>query len=93
MLASKRDVRYTFHTDDLEAVYALESGRRGGGGGNMYVYRQVEKGGDGKWAKQAILKIDDGRGGALVGVGGVHQDGAKLILALTERQLVIVRTW
>ncbi|KAE9400416.1 hypothetical protein BT96DRAFT_644961 [Gymnopus androsaceus JB14] len=89
VLASKQDVRFTHHNENL--VFALESGLRNRGG-NMYVYRRV--GPAEAWAKQAILKVDDGVGGALLGVGAVRvEDGRDVILALTEKQLVIVRTW
>ncbi|KIK69551.1 hypothetical protein GYMLUDRAFT_151982 [Collybiopsis luxurians FD-317 M1] len=88
VLASKQDVRFTHHNENL--VFALESGARNRGG-NMYVYRRAEL--SEAWAKQAILKVGDGAGGALLGVGAICIEGKDIIVALTERQLVIVKTW
>ncbi|KAJ4482156.1 hypothetical protein J3R30DRAFT_3286626 [Lentinula aciculospora] len=88
VLASKQDVRFTHHNENF--VFALESGLRNRGG-NMYVYRRAKP--SAAWAKQSILKIGDGAGGALLGVGAFCVEGHDVILALTEKQLVIVRTW
>ncbi|KAF9077657.1 hypothetical protein BDP27DRAFT_1282685 [Rhodocollybia butyracea] len=88
VLASKQDVRFIHHNENL--VFALESGIQNRGG-NMYVYRSTTP--SEAWAKQAILKVGDGAGGALLGVGAINVEGRDVILALTERQLVIVKTW
>jgi hypothetical protein len=90
VLASKQDVRFTHHNDHL--VFALESGARNRGGGNMYVYRRPQ-GISEPWAKQAILKVGDGSGGALLGAGAMRIEGKDVILALMERQLVVVKSW
>ncbi|ESK95009.1 tumor antigen cml66-l [Moniliophthora roreri MCA 2997] len=86
VLASKRDLRFTHHTQDT--VFALENGARYRGG-NAYIYRIVPRGE--KWAKQAILKVGDGNGGALLGVGAIGSQGKPALLCLTETELVIVR--
>ncbi|KAJ3747285.1 hypothetical protein DFH05DRAFT_1479291 [Lentinula detonsa] len=88
VLASKQDVRFTHHNENL--VFALESGLRNRGG-NMYVYRRAKP--SEAWAKQSVLKIGDGAGGALLGVGALCIEERDVILALTEKQLVIVKTW
>ena len=48
-----------------------------------------------KWAKQAVLKVDDGLGGALLGVGCISgKGGEKMVVCLTEGELecIIDRT-
>ncbi|KAK7056796.1 hypothetical protein VNI00_002513 [Paramarasmius palmivorus] len=85
VLASKRDLRFVYHTQDL--VFALENGAQYRGG-NAYIYRTVPRGE--KWAKQAILKVMDGNG-TLLGAGGIEVHGKPVLLCLTESELVIVR--
>ncbi|KAL0069760.1 hypothetical protein AAF712_003029 [Marasmius tenuissimus] len=87
VLASKRDIRFTFHTRDT--AYALESGSLHRGG-NAYVYRSVSRGE--KWAKQAILRVTDGSGGALLGVGGVVVRSQRVLLCLAEGELILLKT-
>ncbi|RDB18017.1 NudC domain-containing protein 1 [Hypsizygus marmoreus] len=87
VLASKRDTRFTYHAPN--AVFAFEGGVRDRGG-NVYIYRAspVQE----KWAKQAILKVDDGYGGSLLGVGAVKAgQGIPIILCLTEGELVLIK--
>ncbi|EEB99499.1 hypothetical protein MPER_00812, partial [Moniliophthora perniciosa FA553] len=86
VLASKRDLRFTHHTQDT--VFALKNGAQYRGG-NVYIYRAVSRGD--KWAKQAILKVGDGNGGALLGVGAIESQGKPALLCLTETELIIVR--
>ncbi|KAJ3828756.1 hypothetical protein F5880DRAFT_1471879 [Lentinula raphanica] len=88
VLASKQDVRFTHHNDNY--VFALENGLQNRGG-NMYVYRRADP--SEAWTKQSILRVGDGVGGALLGVGAFAIEGRDVIVALTEKQLVIVRTW
>jgi len=86
VLASKRDVKFTFHTDS--AVLAFESGASG----NVYIYRQTPKGKDDRWAKQAILKVSGGNAGSLLGTGLVKgDDGKKYVLVLCERELKVIK--
>lgn len=88
VLASKTDTRFTYHIPS-KAVLAFENGLRDRGG-NVYIYRasNVKE----KWAKQAILKVGDGDGGSLLGVGEVTtQDNRKIILCLMERELVLIK--
>ncbi|KAK7469208.1 hypothetical protein VKT23_003697 [Stygiomarasmius scandens] len=88
VLASKQDVRFTYHNSDL--VFAFENGLRDRGG-NAYVYRGTST--DENWAKQAILKMGDGVGGSLLGVGMVEVQGQPIVLALAEKELIIPRLW
>lgn len=87
VLASKQDTRFTHHIPST-AVLAFESGVRDRGG-NVYIYRSASV--KENWAKQAILKVDDGRGGALLGVGALaHADGRSIVVCLTEGELVLI---
>lgn len=89
VLASKQDTRFTYHIPD-KAVFAFESGVRDRGG-NVYIYRDSST--KEKWAKQSVLKVDDGRGGSLLGVGAVQDSGGNpIIVCLTEGELVLIRT-
>jgi CS domain len=88
VLASKRDTRFTYHIPG-NAVFAFEGGVRDRGG-NVYIYRAAPI--KEKWAKQAILKVDDGFGGSLLGVGAVKFSSEASILAcLTEGELVLIK--
>lgn len=90
VLASKRDTRFVHHISS-KAVLAFESGARGLGA-NVYIYRPTTRRGD-KWAKQAVLKIGDGSGGPLLGVGTtITKDGQEKIICLCERELVIIQS-
>jgi len=72
-------------------VLAFEGGSSRGRGGNLYIYRSVPTSKE-KWAKQAVLKVDDGSGGTLLGVGCVRgKGGEKVVVCLTEGELVIIR--
>jgi hypothetical protein len=88
VLASKRDTRFTYHIPG-NAVFAFEGGIRDRGG-NVYIYRAAPV--MEKWAKQAILKVDDGCGGSLLGVGLMKFDQGTTVLAcLTEGELVLIK--
>ncbi|KAF8635896.1 hypothetical protein AX15_000075 [Amanita polypyramis BW_CC] len=86
VLASKRDTRFTHHTG--QAVFAFEGGVKDRGG-NVYIYRVASL--TSKWARQAILKVDDGRGGSLMGVGGWNSSQGLILVCLTEGELVLVK--
>ncbi|KAG6878910.1 hypothetical protein C0992_006732 [Termitomyces sp. T32_za158] len=87
VLASKQDTRFTFHSS--EGVFAFEGGIRDRGG-NVYIYRVPTS--KAKWAKQAILKVGDGYGGPLLGVGIIHIDGfIPVILCLAEGELILLK--
>ncbi|KAF5369377.1 hypothetical protein D9758_002672 [Tetrapyrgos nigripes] len=86
VLASKQDVKFTYHTSDL--VFAFENGLRDRGG-NVYVYQGTTE----KWAKQAILRLGDGAGGSLLGVGMVEVQGKRIVIALAEKELITLRVW
>ncbi|KAF9454702.1 hypothetical protein P691DRAFT_770235 [Macrolepiota fuliginosa MF-IS2] len=88
VLASKRDTRFTHHIPG-KAVLAFESGSSNRGG-NVYIYYLA--GAKDTTAKQSILKINDGRGGALLGVGlFAGGDGKSIIACLTEGELTLIR--
>ena len=87
VLASKRDTRFTYHTDG--AVFAFESGSKDRGG-NVYIYRATSV--TSKWAKQAVLKVDDGRGGSLLGVGAWNGPEGPVVVCLTEGELVMLKS-
>lgn len=87
VLASKRDTRFTYHVAG-STVLAFESGARGLGA-NVYIYR----GGDPKqmWAKQSIVQVTDGSGGALLGVGALPTSSGSLnIVCLCEGEIVVI---
>ena len=86
VLASKRDIRFVHHVSS-EAVFAFESGAQDLGG-NVYIYRGAPP--RVNWAKQAILKIDGGPAGSLLGVGLMKVQDKVAILALCEGELVIL---
>ncbi|KAK0449202.1 hypothetical protein EV421DRAFT_1995585 [Armillaria borealis] len=87
VLASKRDTRFIYHTN--AAVLAFESGAQNRGA-NVYIYRAVPP--TEQWAKQAILKVNDGIGGSLLGVGSIEtQEGGQMIICLAENELVTIR--
>ena len=93
VLASKQDTRFTHHllSSSGGAVLAFEGGSSRGRGGNLYIYRSVSTSKE-KWAKQAVLKVDDGLGGALLGVGCVKFEGdERMVVCLTEGELVLIR--
>ena len=99
VLASKQDTRFTYHLPSSSdpsspsggAVLAFEGGSSQGRGGNLYIYRSASTSKE-KWAKQAVLKIDDGLGGALLGVGCVRGErGKKIVVCLTEGELVLIQ--
>ncbi|KAG6830130.1 hypothetical protein H0H87_009028 [Tephrocybe sp. NHM501043] len=86
VLASKQDTRFTFHTSN--AVFAFEGGIWDRGG-NVYVYRSASP--TAKWAKQAILKVGDGYGGSLLGVGALKVMSTTVLLCLAEGELVVIK--
>ena len=100
VLASKQDTRFTHHlllpssnpnSPSGGAVLAFEGGSSRGRGGNLYIYRSVPTSKE-KWAKQAVLKVDDGLGGALLGVGCIRGSGGeKIVVCLTEGELTVIQ--
>jgi len=88
VLASKRDTRCTYVIPS-KGVLAFESGGSGRGA-NLYLYRPASSPKE-NWAKQSILRLDDGSGGALLGVGGIiGKAGQILVLCLLERTLAVI---
>ncbi|KAL5525765.1 hypothetical protein ACEPAG_7102 [Sanghuangporus baumii] len=95
VLASKRDMRFTFHISS-SLVLGFESGA-GLGGGNLYIYHGLRPGSKDAWAKQSLLKVSGGPSGALLGVSALRVDGTGdskerlVLLCLCENELVIVK--
>lgn len=93
VLASKQDTRFTYHLPN-HGVFAFEGGSVRDRGANVYIYRPPAKVKD-IWAKQSVLQVDDGSGGALLGVGCVNakggKDGEVILVCLTEGELVLIR--
>ena len=88
VLASKQDTRFTYHIPGI-AVFAFEGGVRDRGG-NVYIYQTAPV--KEKYAKQAILKVDDGYGGSLLGVGALEcRQGATVLVCLTEGELILIK--
>jgi hypothetical protein len=99
VLASKQDTRFIHHLHSFTdpnspsggVVLAFEGGSSRGRGGNLYIYRSVPKVKE-KWAKQAVLKVDDGLGGALLGVGCIKGErGKRMVVCLTEGELILIQ--
>lgn len=93
VLASKQDTRFTYHLPS-RGVLAFEGGSARDRGANVYLYRLPAKAKD-SWSKQSVLQVDDGSGGALLGVGCVKVRGGKegefIVVCLTEGDLVLIR--
>jgi hypothetical protein len=88
VLASKRDTRFTYHIHDT-AVLAFESGSNNRGG-NVYIYYPTDS--NTRTAKQSILRIGDGHGGALMGVGlFTDSKGQHVVVCLSEGELALIR--
>lgn len=96
VLASKRDVHFTFHLmhDNLATVLAFES--RGAAGGNIYVYWPIE---DEALAKSGKRRAETGRqgvikygeeAGSIVGVRRVRLDGRDLLIAIGEHAIIVL---
>jgi hypothetical protein len=90
VLASKRDTRFTYHLPS-RGVLAFEGGSLRDRGANLYVYRPSTK--KERWAKQSVIQVDDGSGGAVLGVGCVNVNSGEetVVVCLTERELVLIR--
>lgn len=92
VLASKQDTRFTYHLPG-KAVFAFEGGSIRDRGANVYIYRLPTRAKD-IWAKQSVLQVDDGSGGALLGVGCVKvrggNEGEVVVVCLTEYELVLI---
>ncbi len=93
VLASKQDTRFTYHIPD-HGVLAFEGGSARDRGANVYIYRAPVNAKD-NWSKQSVLQVDDGSGGALLGVGCVkfrsEKEDAFTVVCLTEGDLVLAR--
>lgn len=93
VLASKQDTRFTYHIPN-HGVLAFEGGSARDRGANVYIYRSPINPKD-NWSKQSVLQVDDGSGGALLGVGCVkirsEKENAFVVVCLTEGDLVLIR--
>ena len=90
VLASKRDVRFTYHISD-RLVLAFESGSQGLGF-NIYVY-QATPTRSAQWAKQSVI-AGHAVAGPLLGVGALtlNVEGGKkvVMLCLCENEMMVV---
>ncbi|KAG8860876.1 hypothetical protein FRB96_003610 [Tulasnella sp. 330] len=91
VLASKRDIRFTYHIDS-RAVFAFEgSSRMLTASSNVYIYRGAISS-KARIAQQAVLKIGGGDAGALLGVGEMVSSGnggEVLVICLCEKKLIV----
>ncbi|TFY81910.1 hypothetical protein EWM64_g2101 [Hericium alpestre] len=87
VLASKEDMRFTYHASP-QAVLAFESSK-GNYGGHVYIYRLAKPGE--LHAKQAILSLGDGSAGSVLGVGVLRSGQQPVVLCLCEQELVVMR--
>lgn len=88
VLASKRDTRFSYHTQN--AIFAFENGSVDRGG-NVYIYRRSSP--NQLWAKQSVLKVGDGNAGSLLGVCALksnNKSDSTTIVCLCENQLVVL---
>lgn len=96
VLASKRDVHFTFHLvrDSMATILAFES--RGAAGGNIYVYWPIEddslaKSGKRKaeTGKQGVIKYGE-EAGSIVGVQRVRLEGRDVLVAIGEHAIILL---
>ncbi|KZT19450.1 hypothetical protein NEOLEDRAFT_1234336 [Neolentinus lepideus HHB14362 ss-1] len=89
VLASKRDTRFTYHTNSQpKLVMAFESGSQTFGG-NVYLYREPTD--KEKWGVQSVLKVGGGQAGAVLGVGTVRVGPRKVVVCLCEGEIVVLK--
>lgn len=91
VLASKRDLRYTYHLNDItkSVVFAFEGGRIGGSG-NVFIYfknRQIEKSNS---EFQSVLQIGNNERGSLLGLLIFKLNDKYNLLALCENKLLVI---
>ncbi|WVF71646.1 hypothetical protein IAT40_006454 [Kwoniella sp. CBS 6097] len=89
--ASKRSKTITSSADGEKAqttVLAFDSGSSSAGSGNLYVYYPAESS---TGAKQGVIPISGGERGALLGVGLVRAGGKEVVIALCEKELVVLK--
>ncbi|KZO96947.1 hypothetical protein CALVIDRAFT_105308 [Calocera viscosa TUFC12733] len=90
VLASKRDVKFTFHHGpDLTLAFEGGTGKGLSIGGNVYMYKGA---GGRSTAGQAVLRVSGGEEGPLMGVQLARLEGGKeALVCLCEKGLVVVR--
>lgn len=90
VLSSKRDLRVVRHlTSSIgTTVLAFDAGSSTTAAGNVYVYYPPTSGTS---AKQGVVGISGAERGALLGVGRVEVQGRQVVVALCEKELVILR--
>ncbi|ORX36833.1 hypothetical protein BD324DRAFT_651314 [Kockovaella imperatae] len=94
VLGSKRDVRFVKHViqhskDAIRTtVMAFDSGAVPGSGNAYIYYPPVDR----MTAKQGVVKISGGERGALLGVGQIVVNGKIVVVALCEKELVVLRS-
>lgn len=93
VLSSKRDIRLVRHLNTLldsaqTTVMAFDAGATSGTAqGNVYVYYPPESK---THAKQGLVGVSGRERGALLGVGSVRVGEKQVVLALCEKELVVL---
>ncbi|WWC70371.1 uncharacterized protein I206_104321 [Kwoniella pini CBS 10737] len=94
VLSSKKDLRLIKHlnlnNNNKTIVFAFDSGTSSIGQGNIYIYYNPEKN-EKFYSKQSILPISGGEKGALLGINSIKINEKQIILALTEKYLIILK--
>lgn len=90
VLSSKRDVRLVRHIATGQAgvtVMAFDAGGTGPASGNVYVYYPPKTP---STAEQGVVRVSGGERGAMLGVGEIEIGSKKAVVALCERDLVVL---
>ncbi|KAL7421566.1 hypothetical protein Q5752_003335 [Cryptotrichosporon argae] len=87
VLSSKRDVRAVRHLAGEAKVVALDAGSLSFGTGNAYVYYPPR---DKTEASQGVVPVSGADRGGLLGVGVVSVGSRTAVVALCERELVVL---
>ncbi|KAG8994059.1 hypothetical protein FRB93_001730 [Tulasnella sp. JGI-2019a] len=92
VLASKRDIRFTYHIDSRSVLAFEGSIRMVDAGGNAYVYRGVGGNTKARSAQQAVLKVGGGDAGTLLGVSSMTSTNASevFVICLCERKIMLL---
>lgn len=89
VLSSKRDLRIVRHltTSKGTTVLAFDAGSSSTASGNAYVYYPPASSTS---AKQGVIRVSGVERGALLGVACVETQGKEVVVALCEKELVIL---
>lgn len=89
VLSSKKDLRAVRHITSARGstVLAFDAGSSSTAAGNMYVYYPPISA---TTAKQGVVRISGAERGALLGVGAVEVEEKNVVVALCEKELVVL---